>query len=46
MWLLFLVAVAVFLGLSSPRSAGRERRIVLGVAVVTIGYVAVSKHLL
>ncbi len=46
MWLLFLVGVALFLGLSSRRSAARERRIVLGMAALTIGYVAVTKHLL
>jgi hypothetical protein len=46
MWLLLLVGVAVFLGLSSRRSAARERRIVIGVAVLTVGYLAASKHLL
>ncbi len=46
MWLLLLVGVAVFVGLRTRRSEAGDRRIVLGVAVLTIGYVAVSKHLL
>jgi hypothetical protein len=46
MWMWLLVAVALVLGLGSRWSAARERWVVLGCAVLAIGYVAASKHLL
>jgi hypothetical protein len=44
-WLLVLLAVALFIGLRSRRFV-HERGIILGAAVLMLSYVAVTKHLL
>jgi hypothetical protein len=46
MWPLLLVGVALALGLRSRIAARTQGKVVTGVTLLVIAYVAVSKHLL